>query len=111
MYLNKRGGVLIGDVVGLGKTLMAAALARIFEDDYLLETLILCPKNLVPMMRKTVLGRSARRGRFGRRTISAAAPKRSTASTRHPISAGSSGCRRACSWTPWPETFTRMPRT
>ncbi|MDW8243537.1 MAG: helicase-related protein [Thermogemmata sp.] len=48
-YLNKRGGVLIGDVVGLGKTLMATALARIFEDDFGLETLILCPKNLVPM--------------------------------------------------------------
>jgi hypothetical protein len=48
-HLNKRGGVLIGDVVGLGKTLMASALARIFEDDYGLETLILCPKNLVPM--------------------------------------------------------------
>lgn len=32
-HLNKRGGVLIGDVVGLGKTLMAAAVARIFEDD------------------------------------------------------------------------------
>ena len=31
---NKRGGVLIGDVVGLGKTLMATALARIFEDDH-----------------------------------------------------------------------------
>ena len=48
-HLNKRNGVLIGDVVGLGKTLMATALARIFEDDYGLETLILCPKNLVPM--------------------------------------------------------------
>ncbi len=48
-HLNKRGGVLIGDVVGLGKTLMATALARIFEDDHDLETLILCPKNLVPM--------------------------------------------------------------
>lgn len=48
-HLNKRGGVLIGDVVGLGKTLMASALARIFEDDYGLETLILCPKNLVKM--------------------------------------------------------------
>jgi superfamily II DNA or RNA helicase len=48
-HLNKRGGVLIGDVVGLGKTLMATALARIFEDDYNLETLILCPKNLVHM--------------------------------------------------------------
>lgn len=48
-HLNKRGGVLIGDVVGLGKTLMATAVARILEDDYDLETLIICPKNLVPM--------------------------------------------------------------
>ena len=47
--LNKRGGVIIGDVVGLGKTLMATALARVFEDDHGLETLIICPKNLVPM--------------------------------------------------------------
>ncbi len=48
-HLNKRDGVLIGDVVGLGKTLMATALARIFEDDHGLETLIICPKNLVKM--------------------------------------------------------------
>jgi superfamily II DNA or RNA helicase len=48
-HLNKRGGVVIGDVVGLGKSLMATALARIFEDDHGLETLIICPKNLVPM--------------------------------------------------------------
>ena len=48
-HLNKRNGVLIGDVVGLGKTLMATAVARIFEDDFGLETLIICPKNLVPM--------------------------------------------------------------
>ncbi|MBI3651105.1 MAG: NgoFVII family restriction endonuclease [Acidobacteria bacterium] len=48
-HLNKRGIVLIGDVVGLGKTLMATALARIFEDDFDLETLIICPKNLVKM--------------------------------------------------------------
>ena len=48
-HVNKRGGVLIGDVVGLGKTLMATALARILEDDLGLETLIICPKNLVPM--------------------------------------------------------------
>ena len=48
-HLNKRNGVLIGDVVGLGKTLMATAVARIFEEDYGLETLIICPKNLVPM--------------------------------------------------------------
>ena len=48
-HLNQRGGVLIGDVVGLGKTLMAAAVAKIFQDDYFTETLILCPKNLVKM--------------------------------------------------------------
>ena len=48
-HLHKRNGVLIGDVVGLGKTLMATAVARIFEDDFDLETLIICPKNLVPM--------------------------------------------------------------
>ena len=48
-HINKRGGVLIGDVVGLGKTLMATAVARILEEDLLLETLILCPKNLVDM--------------------------------------------------------------
>jgi superfamily II DNA or RNA helicase len=48
-HLNKRNGVLIGDVVGLGKTLMATALAKIFQDDHFTETLILCPKNLVKM--------------------------------------------------------------
>ena len=48
-HLNRRSGVLIGDVVGLGKTLMGTALARIFEDDHDLETLIICPKNLVRM--------------------------------------------------------------
>ncbi|HTW24460.1 MAG TPA: helicase-related protein [Candidatus Baltobacteraceae bacterium] len=53
-HLNKRGGVLIGDVVGLGKTLMAAALAKIFQDDYFTETLILCPKNLVKMWEEYV---------------------------------------------------------
>lgn len=48
-HLNKRGGVLIGDVVGLGKTLMATALAKVFQDDQFTETLIICPKNLVKM--------------------------------------------------------------
>lgn len=48
-HLNHRGGVLLGDVVGLGKTLMATALARIFQDDQGTETLIICPKNLVKM--------------------------------------------------------------
>lgn len=48
-HLNTRKGVLLGDVVGLGKTMMATALARIFQDDYGTETLIICPKNLVRM--------------------------------------------------------------
>src|SRR5258708_7127494 len=50
-HLNRRGGVLIGDVVGLGKTLMATTIARIMQDDYGTETLVLCPKNLVAMWR------------------------------------------------------------
>jgi hypothetical protein len=41
--------VLIGDVVGLGKTLIAATLARILQEDFFLETLIICPKTLVSM--------------------------------------------------------------
>jgi superfamily II DNA or RNA helicase len=48
-HVHKRGGVLLADVVGLGKTLMATALARVLEDDLSLETLILCPLNLKPM--------------------------------------------------------------
>jgi hypothetical protein len=48
-HLNKRGGVLVGDVVGLRKTRMASAIARVMGDDQMLETLIICPKNLVPM--------------------------------------------------------------
>lgn len=47
-HVSKRGGVILGDVVGLGKTLMATALARILEDQGT-ETLIICPKNLVTM--------------------------------------------------------------
>ena len=48
-HLNWRGGVIIGDVVGLGKTLMATALAGVMQADYGTETLVLCPKNLVSM--------------------------------------------------------------
>jgi superfamily II DNA or RNA helicase len=48
-HLHRRGGVMIGDVVGLGKTMMATALARMFEDDLGYETLIICPKNLESM--------------------------------------------------------------
>jgi SNF2 family DNA or RNA helicase len=48
-HLHKSDGVVIGDVVGLGKTITATALAKLFEDDFFLETLIICPKNLVEM--------------------------------------------------------------
>jgi SNF2 family DNA or RNA helicase len=48
-HLHKRDGVVIGDVVGLGKTITATALAKLFENDFFLETLIICPKNLVEM--------------------------------------------------------------
>jgi hypothetical protein len=48
-HLNQRHGVVIGDVVGLGKTLMATALARVFQEDQGTNTLIICPKNLVSM--------------------------------------------------------------
>ncbi|MDR3197572.1 MAG: phospholipase D-like domain-containing protein [Planctomycetaceae bacterium] len=48
-HLHKHGGVVIGDVVGLGKTIIATALAKLFEDDFSHETLIICPKNLCEM--------------------------------------------------------------
>ena len=49
-HLERRGGVILGDVVGLGKTLMATALARVFQEPpHSLETLIICPKNLERM--------------------------------------------------------------
>ncbi len=47
--LKRRGGVMIGDVVGLGKTIIATAIARLLQEDLGTETLIVCPKNLVEM--------------------------------------------------------------
>jgi hypothetical protein len=47
-HLNKRGGVVIGDVVGLGKSIMASALLKIVEETDG-RSLIICPKNLVSM--------------------------------------------------------------
>ena len=44
--LNSREGVFIGDVVGLGKTITACALAKIFEEDFFFSTLVICPPNL-----------------------------------------------------------------
>ena len=49
----KRDGVLIGDVVGLGKTMIAIAIARLLEEEGH-ETLILCPKNLKQMWEEYV---------------------------------------------------------
>ena len=48
-HLDKRGGALIGDVVGLGKTITAAAIVKLFEQRDMTKTLIVCPVNLVPM--------------------------------------------------------------
>lgn len=48
-HLDKRGGVLISDVVGLGKTLTATAVAKLFEETFFTETLVICPKNLEDM--------------------------------------------------------------
>lgn len=53
--LHKRDGVMVGDVVGLGKTITACAIAKLFEEDFHYNTLIICPKNLVEMWNHHVL--------------------------------------------------------
>lgn len=47
--LNRRNGVLLADVVGLGKTLMATAVARIYQEDRGGDVLVICPANLTKM--------------------------------------------------------------
>ncbi|PFP32986.1 NgoFVII family restriction endonuclease [Priestia megaterium] len=47
-HLKKRKGVIIGDVVGLGKTMMATALMAMMEDEFY-AALVIAPKNLVSM--------------------------------------------------------------
>lgn len=49
---DKRGGAMIGDVVGLGKTITACAIAKIYEMTFASSTLIICPANLVDMWDK-----------------------------------------------------------
>lgn len=49
---DKLGGAMIGDVVGLGKTITACAIAKLFEQNYAGSTLIVCPANLQTMWRK-----------------------------------------------------------
>jgi superfamily II DNA or RNA helicase len=44
-----RGGAMLGDVVGLGKTISAIAVAAILREEYGFRPLVVCPKNLVPM--------------------------------------------------------------
>jgi superfamily II DNA or RNA helicase len=53
-HVTRRGGVIVGDVVGLGKTLVGTALAKILQEDCFLETLIICPKNLTNMWQEYV---------------------------------------------------------
>ena len=53
-HLEKQGGAMIGDVVGLGKTITACAVAAVYEMRYAGSTLILCPANLQDMWRKYV---------------------------------------------------------
>ncbi len=45
----QKGGAMIGDVVGLGKTLVGTAVARLLQEEQGFETLVVCPKNLVNM--------------------------------------------------------------
>lgn len=51
---EKRGGAMIGDVVGLGKTITACAVAKLFEQRYYASTLIICPANLKEMWEKYI---------------------------------------------------------
>jgi len=44
-----RGGTMLGDVVGLGKTLTAIAVALMLRDEHGYQPLVICPKNLVTM--------------------------------------------------------------
>jgi hypothetical protein len=44
-----RGGTMLGDVVGLGKTITAVAVALMLREEAGFSTLVVCPKNLVKM--------------------------------------------------------------
>ena len=49
---EKHKGAMIGDVVGLGKTITACAIAKLFEENLLARTLVICPANLQDMWLK-----------------------------------------------------------
>lgn len=48
----RRGGTMLGDVVGLGKTMTAIATAAMLQNAEDYRTLVLCPKNLVSMWKE-----------------------------------------------------------
>lgn len=48
-HLEKRGGAMVGDVVGLGKTITACAIAKFYEEVHGSSTLVICPPNLIEM--------------------------------------------------------------
>lgn len=54
-YLERRNGAMIGDVVGLGKTISACAIAKVYEMNNACSTLILCPANLQTMWKSYVI--------------------------------------------------------
>lgn len=47
--INRKGGAVVADVVGLGKSFVGTAVAKVFEEAAFSRTLIICPVNLVPM--------------------------------------------------------------
>ena len=49
---EKINGAMIGDVVGLGKTITACAIAKMYETMFTASTLIICPANLQDMWQK-----------------------------------------------------------
>lgn len=55
-HLMAQGGAIVGDVVGLGKTMVASAVALLLQEDQGYESLIICPKNLVEMWESYVHG-------------------------------------------------------
>lgn len=50
----RRGGTMLGDVVGLGKTLTAIGTAAMLQNAEEYRTLVLCPKNLVDMWKQSL---------------------------------------------------------
>ncbi len=53
--LYSRRGVIISDVVGLGKTIVASAVAKTFQEDYGGNILVICPPNLKDMWEQDYL--------------------------------------------------------